>query len=199
MTRSVLREFLLALVVTTTGILIGCGDNGDEDRDSGLIDGGRIDSAVADSGGVDAASDGGDAALDAGDAASDGGDAASDGGDAGDGAAVVTFTTIYTGVMSTRCAIPGCHVPPTPTGALDLSTQALAFQNLVGVDAMGPACGITDFVRVVPGDAEMSLLFLKVSETPPPCGARMPLTGAPLSAEEQALVAAWINAGAQNN
>lgn len=154
-----------------------------------------MDSAVADSG------------LDAGGMDANGIDAngidsgvdSSTGDAAGDGATVATFTTIYTGVMSTRCAIEGCHIPPTLTGNLDLSTQAMAYEHLVGVDAMGPACGSTDFVRVVPGEPGMSLLFLKVSETTPPCGARMPLIGEHLSAAEQALVAAWIEAGAQDN
>lgn len=189
MTRSLLRECVFALIMITTAGLVGCGDDDDDDddRDSGMLDGGGMDSAVDDAG----VEDGG--AIDSGGADAALADAAPD------AATAATFTTIYTGVMSSRCAIPGCHVPPAPTGALDLSTQAIAYASLVGVDAMGPACGATDFVRVVPGDAAMSLLYLKASETTPPCGARMPLTGEPLSAEEQALVASWINAGAQDN
>lgn len=181
MTRTRLRGCLCALI--TVAGLMGCGDDDhdDDDRDSGIADSGLEDGAIDAGGSAD----------------SGGGDAAPDG--APDGATAATFTTIYTGVMSSRCAIPGCHVPPAPTGALDLSTQAIAYASLVDVDAMGPACGPTDFVRVVPGDAAMSLLYLKVSEATPACGARMPLTGEPLSAEEQALVASWINAGAADN
>ena len=49
--------------------------------------------------------------------------------------------------------------------------------------------------RVVPSDSGSSLLFLKVSQTTPPVGSRMPLGGPPLSQEQQQLIRDWIDQG----
>ena len=47
--------------------------------------------------------------------------------------------------------------------------------------------------RVVPGNASQSLLFQKISDQGPPCGAPMPLGAAPLLEPQIMLVEAWIN------
>ncbi len=65
--------------------------------------------------------------------------------------------------------------------------------------ASGPACGGTAAVRVVAGSAATSLLYEKVSEATPPCGAQMPLDLMPLSAGDQEKIENWINAGALND
>jgi hypothetical protein len=111
-----------------------------------------------------------------------------------------TFTELYTTVFGTN----GCnahHTGGAAQGGLDLSTQAKAYANLVGVAAMTPsgekpACSGD---RVVAGNAMASLLYLKVSEAKPPCGAQMPLKGPYLSTAEQTVIENWINAGAKNN
>jgi hypothetical protein len=128
------------------------------------------------------------------------------GGDAGP----PTFTEVYNSVMVPH----GCNAHHKPGAKedsfLDMSSQANAYKNLVGVVASGPSatapipgCGGSGLIRVVPNDAEKSLMYLKVSETKPPCGAQMPFgcpTGfACLTSTETATIAAWINAGAKND
>ena len=71
-----------------------------------------------------------------------------------------------------------CHNPQgigVSMGHLDMSTKAAAFTDLVGVAAMGIACGGMG-TRVVAGNASSSIMFEKVDPgTPAPCGSKMPL------------------------
>ncbi|HEX4515639.1 MAG TPA: hypothetical protein VH054_18960 [Polyangiaceae bacterium] len=54
--------------------------------------------------------------------------------------------------------------------------------------------------RVVPGNADQSVMYLKVSlDDASPCGNKMPDGLAPLSDDEADGIEAWINAGAQND
>lgn len=127
---------------------------------------------------------------------------------------VPSFTNVYANIIGVRCT--GCHRPGgggVTLGMLDMSTPATAYAALVGVPAQGiggGSSGITcssvmpQLVRVVPSDSASSLLFTKVhaktAGLPPVCGSVMPPGGgAPLSAADNALIAAWIDAGAQNN
>jgi hypothetical protein len=101
-----------------------------------------------------------------------GGAAAMDGGDSG---SVPTFTQVYTTVLTAN-GCTTCHAGATPSGELDMSSQATAYADLVGVAATTPS-GETPACsgdRVVAGSASTSLLYLKVSEATPPCGAQMP-------------------------
>ena len=101
---------------------------------------------------------------------------------------------------------------------LDMSTQALAYSDLVGVAAAGAGAGTSGvtcaslgasveggpvLLRVVPGDATDSLVYEKVDAkvlgVNPPCGSAMPLAGAALTSDQVALLASWINAGASND
>jgi hypothetical protein len=110
-----------------------------------------------------------------------------------------TFTEVYTQVISVHCA--PCHVTGMPGftgGMLDMSTQAAAYTNLVGVEAAGEACSGMG-KRVNPGDPSTSLIFEKVSMTTPPCGQRMPLNQAALDATSIGEIHDWIAAGALNN
>jgi hypothetical protein len=119
-------------------------------------------------------------------------------GETGGGSTAPTFTQIYTNVVVPNgCTV--CHNPSTDSGSLDMSTQAAAYTNLVGVTAAGPSCGGMGLIRVVKGDASMSLMYEKVSEADPPCGSQMPLNGAPISSADMTMVMDWINAGAMNN
>ena len=117
--------------------------------------------------------------------------------------AATTFTTIYTTIISMRCTV--CHTPGgsgVTAGMLDMSTQAAAYANLVGVAAAGTGCAGTG-TRVVQGNAAMSILWEKVDAetagTAAPCGSPMPLTGAALTQAQVNEIASWINAGAMNN
>jgi len=59
--------------------------------------------------------------------------------------------------------------------------------------------GSDNGVVVVPGDADHSLLYLKVAMEQPPRGERMPLGRTPLTATQIRIIEDWINTGAQNN
>jgi hypothetical protein len=133
-------------------------------------------------------SSGAPASPEAGDAGAQG---ASDGGAA-------TFTEVYAQIINGAPDCNGCHTPPDPTGDLDMSTQAVAYANLVGKPATAaPKCASATQLLVDPGDAAHSLLYLKV--TSPPCGSQMPLDGAALTAPQVELIESWINAGALND
>jgi len=76
---------------------------------------------------------------------------------------------------------------------------------------MGPSCSEMG-TRVIPGQPDQSILYLKISQTQPPCGVQMPADPAALSAmatavfsgtalpdDQQQLIHDWILDGAQNN
>ena len=79
--------------------------------------------------------------------------------------------------QSKQCVF--CHVPWRPN-------------NLVNVPSPGYSA-----VRVKPFDPAASVLYGKVTGTA--YGARMPLSGQPLSGPEQTLIRTWILEGAHNN
>ncbi len=126
-----------------------------------------------------------------------------------------TFTNVYTNIIGVRCI--GCHRPGGSgftVGMLDMSTPATAYASLVNVNGAGTGAGTSGVTcaavsplvpRVSPGNSAGSLLFEKVNAkltgTLPPCGSPMPLpaTGAPLTQAQVNLIAAWIDAGANNN
>jgi hypothetical protein len=119
----------------------------------------------------------------------------------GDSGPPATFTQVYTNVISNRCA--PCHTTATGigvvTGKLDMTTQTAAYMNLVNVAAAGSQCSGKG-TRVVPGQKDMSIMYLKVSlDDPSPCGGKMPLGGPPLAAGDVAAIESWITAGALNN
>ncbi len=114
------------------------------------------------------------------------------------GAAAPTFTEVYTSVIAASSCV-GCHNATVNAGNLDMSTQALAYMNLVGKAASGPLCASSGEERVVISQPSQSLLVSKISATTPLCGAEMPQGGPFLSATQVALVTDWIAAGAPND
>lgn len=117
----------------------------------------------------------------------------------GDSATAPTFTQIYTTVIQPNCT--PCHAQGigVSTGKLDMSSQATAYTNLVGVPAAGASCAGKG-TRVTANDPANSVMYLKISLTDPvPCGEKMPLGLPALSKDNVALVQAWINGGAKND
>ncbi len=118
----------------------------------------------------------------------------------------VTFTHVYSDILSGSCAT--CHSDVDggtgyTLGALDLSTQSAAYTNLQKSPA-GAGCNGHGFTLVVPGHAAMSLLVEKVESATPPCGVQMPLSCGPgavacLSAAQVQEITDWINDGAKND
>lgn len=133
----------------------------------------------------------------------------------------VTFTELYTELISSTCtnATAGCHTSTDVLSNLDMSSEAAAYRNLVGVTALGEYClGVSDpatgapWIRVVPGNAAESLLYVKVETLPPGsvflCGSQMPTTVLtygrpqtviPLTSAQIAMIYNWIEEGALNN
>jgi len=62
-----------------------------------------------------------------------------------------------------------------------------------------PSVQVSAFTLIVPGDATLSLIYLKVSSNTPPVGTRMPLAAPPMSDTEIQLLRDWIDQGALNN
>lgn len=114
------------------------------------------------------------------------------------GAAPPTFTEVYTTVLAPLCS--GCHVGgAAASGNLDMSTQTLAYTNLVGKAAMGPLCVSSNATRVVANQPSQSLIINKLTMMTPLCGSQMPLGGGMLTTAQIALVTDWITDGALNN
>jgi predicted CxxxxCH...CXXCH cytochrome family protein len=119
------------------------------------------------------------------------------------GTSSTTFTEVYTTVLAKNCTNSTCHFSGAGSvsvlGALDMSSQPTAYMNLVNVKAAGVKCGTSGLTRVVPNDPSSSLMYEKVHDTVPPCGAQMPYLLPALPADEQSLIFDWINGGAQND
>ena len=117
-----------------------------------------------------------------------------------------SFSTVYGPILSQSCTNATCHYSGAEAapaaGFLDMSSQATAYMNLVGVAVTTPSDlppGSGDMCtgeRVVPGDSSASMLYEKVSEMNPPCGVQMPEVGANLTPAQIATIKTWIDEGA---
>jgi len=108
-----------------------------------------------------------------------------------------SFTAIQTVIFDGKgCSNNGCHSGNRPEGGMNLSSGS-AYANTVNVRA-GTGGGL---MRILPGDADSSYLYRKVSAKTDPrsfriSGSPMPLTGSALSTSQLAALELWINAGA---
>ena len=111
------------------------------------------------------------------------------------------FATAYA-IIQAHC-LP-CHSPGMPAmahggflmGMLDMSSEATAYTNLVGVAAMAKVC-TGKGMRVVAGNSAMSILYTKVAPVAvATCGPKMPATGAKLTAADVTTIKTWIDMGA---
>ncbi len=108
----------------------------------------------------------------------------------------ITFAQLQAELFAPRCATQFCHSRQARTGGLVLEGEE-AFANLVGAEASNSAARAAGMLRVVPYAPGNSFLITKLVGPPGSAyGARMPLTGAPLNAEEIDRVRAWILTGA---
>ncbi|NOY91100.1 MAG: hypothetical protein GXP55_07790 [Deltaproteobacteria bacterium] len=111
-----------------------------------------------------------------------------------------TWTSIYTQIIHPLCGVR-CHGTSAPdyrsTTRLDLSTQRIAYDQMVGVAATGNTCAGAGS-HVLPGDSGNSLL-VNLMGSSPRCGVRMPQGGPFLTDTQLAVVAEWIDAGALDN
>jgi hypothetical protein len=108
-----------------------------------------------------------------------------------------TLTAVYDEILSGSCAQPFCHLGAA--NPMQLSDQATAYQQLVNAPASGPYCAGMG-TRVVPGHPETSLMYLKLTKHPAPCGGSMPGTARPaLGARDIQQIQQWIVMGAKND
>lgn len=111
--------------------------------------------------------------------------------------ATISFAGSVQPIFNARCT--SCHSAGFSVGSLAgvqmVLTAGQSYGSLVNqVSAQNGA-----FTLVVPGDAESSLLWLKVSSSDPPVGSTMPVFGSPLSAQDLATLRDWIEQGALDN
>ena len=109
---------------------------------------------------------------------------------------MVSFKDQIQPILNTYCF--RCH---RSGGEADLAGIALQVAEEVVFDLLlnQPSVQNPNLTLVVPGDAESSLLFLKVSSDAPPVGTRMPLSADPLTAGSIELIRDWIDQGALDN
>ncbi|MCP4807689.1 MAG: hypothetical protein GY913_27110 [Proteobacteria bacterium] len=106
-----------------------------------------------------------------------------------------TYDADIVPLFEANCTDYGCHLNRESINSLD-ATVAYGFLTTEMSE------DIPSMPKVDPGDPENSYLFLKLEGTHVDAGgagARMPKGQDPLSAEELALVEAWIDAGAPEN
>lgn len=115
------------------------------------------------------------------------------------------FSEIKTQVIMPSCAITSsCHTPAGMNGAGHLDLSADPYAALVGVPADNAKAASEGKLRVKPGDAADSFLYIKLTLTTSgdpatTYGAAMPFNNPALPQEDIDGIKAWINAGAPNN
>ncbi|HJQ83562.1 MAG TPA: hypothetical protein VKA21_05765 [Candidatus Binatia bacterium] len=113
------------------------------------------------------------------------------------GGATVSLASNIQPIFDRSCALPACHVPPVPGGALDL-TRGRARPQLVNVKSTQVALR-----RVKPGDPDDSYLVRKIEGGPNIAGLPMPQncpTQQPcLTPDEMQAIRQWITECAPNN
>jgi outer membrane protein assembly factor BamB len=107
-----------------------------------------------------------------------------------------SFSAIYTQIMAQKCAGSVCHSGTATGGSLSLQAgnASAVRSSLINRPASASECATSGLSLVVPGSPDMSLLYRKLTDMPP-CGSRMPPTGA-LTAEEIGRIRTWIANGA---
>lgn len=130
-------------------------------------------------------------------ATADAGVTASDDLDAGEPAPTYapTLAAIHREILRPSCAWIFCHGGDDLL--VNLRTPELSYETMVNQPAEGADCRDMGLIRVVPGDPESSLLYVKITE--PTCGDRMPLHpdyNGMLAEAEIAQIREWIELGA---
>src|SRR5579872_4853575 len=109
-----------------------------------------------------------------------------------------SFAQLQTKAFNKSCT--GCHTQGTDyalQSGLILDAN-VAYQNLVGVKAQYSNAASDGLLRIKPGNADASFLYMKLTSFPQgkEYGLHMPLGITPLSIGQQKFIHDWINAGA---
>lgn len=122
---------------------------------------------------------------------------------AGSGSEKATFDLIQDEILTTQCAITGCHASSSDGTFAQhglVLTKGQAFDNLVAKASKNADAAAQSIIRVKPFDAENSFLYHKIT-----CqanhhtgnfGNKMPMGGRVLTKGQVELIRRWINAGA---
>ncbi len=105
-----------------------------------------------------------------------------------------SFERVVQEVFEPSCATTGCHSATSGAGDLFLAGER-AFESATDAVCSDPQARALGLARVVPGQPGASFLYLKMTD-PGNMGAIMPPADS-LTAQEIALVEAWIEAGAE--
>lgn len=100
-------------------------------------------------------------------------------------------------ILSTNCALSGCHAGASPAMGMNLG-GGQAYANTVGIAAQE----VPGMSRIAPGNPDQSYLVHKIQGTQATVqgsGQRMPLGAAPLTAAQIETIRRWITAGAPDN
>jgi hypothetical protein len=99
-------------------------------------------------------------------------------------------------IFTSSCAVNGCHTTASHVGSLDLSLG-----NAYGATVNVASIEKTGTMRVAPGNAEASYLYLKITGRPEPgdLSDPPPSTGLVLTQKQKDTVRDWINAGAKDD
>lgn len=109
----------------------------------------------------------------------------------------VTLSGHVQPIFTASCAFSGCHAGSSPAVGQNLSAGQ-AWGSIVNV----PSQEVPALMRVRPSAPDSSYLVHKIQGTQGTVGGsggRMPLGGAPLTADQIAIIRAWIAAGALDN
>lgn len=107
-----------------------------------------------------------------------------------------TLESVVEHVFEPACALSGCHAGAEPAGELDLSSVESARAGLVEVDVINAVAAENRWLRVKPGEPELSFLVRKLTGPGLGEGAPMPPGANQVSGYYVDLVAQWIEEGA---
>jgi hypothetical protein len=123
------------------------------------------------------------------------GNSTDDAGSPPDTAGPVSFGKDIQPIFDKNCGY--CHRDGAIADRLGIDMHLTSGQSYIDLVNQPSADG--NFILVIPGNADDSLLYLKVAREIPPKGLRMPLFDVPLRPEEIDLIREWIEDGAPNN
>jgi hypothetical protein len=99
-------------------------------------------------------------------------------------------------IVQANCSI--CH--STGIGSVQVPDMLMSSSNATFATWVNqPAHCNPNLIRVVPGNSGMSLVFSKIFQPVPFCGAPMPLNQPSLFTSQQQTIQEWIDEGAPNN
>ena len=104
-------------------------------------------------------------------------------------AAAVSFANDVRPILTSRCAVSGCHGTGSVNGGMTMGTASYS--------AITTASGDHGAIVVV-GNSAASPLYTKTTSSPP-FGARMPFGQTALSSADQLKIRDWIDEGAKDN